>query len=369
MVNKKEYISKVFPLKVLKVIWDNLETKNHRFYSFTIKPLRCMFPGEKGQKGLRGENGLKGLNGSLGLPGPIGDVGEKGQKGDTGLRGPVGPPGLKGIHGEDGLKGHKGTQGNKGSKGEHGNKGLLGEKGIVGNMSDPGRQGVKGDRGDAGSMGPKGATGEQGRKGLDVKPINGDCDCLQKPAFDTPSASDYVVSPLSQSAEFPCHATGFPPPFVTVTKTASAGKHSVQNITGYIFIQNEADYGTYTCTAENAVGRILKRVTVIKTGAKPVFLSIPFDNEYQLGNNVTYVCDAFGLPPPEVRILKDGHEVNSTSRLILTKDFRLNGTSVTLLFQNLVASDIGTYVCTAKNALEEITSQPFHLNAPKNVHG
>ncbi|KAL3885472.1 hypothetical protein ACJMK2_025528 [Sinanodonta woodiana] len=255
------------------------------------------------------------------------------------------------------------------AQGEHGDKGLLGEKGAVGELGDPGLQGVKGDTGDIGSTGHKGATGEQGKKGLDVKPIIGDCDCLKKPAFDVPSASDYVVSPLSQSAEFPCNATGFPTPFVTITKTASSGKHGVQNVPGYIFIQSEADYGTYTCTAENVFGKALKQVTIVKTGEKPAILRIPFDNVYQLRTNVTYVCDAFGMPPPEVRFLKDGQEVNSTSRLRLIKATRLNGTSVTLLFQNLDASDIGTYACTAINALGEITSQPFQLNATTNIHG
>ena len=59
------------------------------------------------------------------------------------------------------------------------------------------------------------------------------------------------------------------------------------------------DAGTYTCTAENAVGRARRRVhlTIL---ALPVFTTLPGDRSLRLGDRLWLHCAARGSPTPRI---------------------------------------------------------------------
>ena len=59
------------------------------------------------------------------------------------------------------------------------------------------------------------------------------------------------------------------------------------------------DAGTYTCTAENAVGRARRRVhlTIL---ALPVFTTLPGDRSLRLGDKLWLHCAARGSPTPQI---------------------------------------------------------------------
>ena len=59
------------------------------------------------------------------------------------------------------------------------------------------------------------------------------------------------------------------------------------------------DAGTYTCTAENAVGRARRRVhlTIL---ALPVFTTLPGDRSLRLGDKLWLRCAARGSPTPRI---------------------------------------------------------------------
>lgn len=65
-----------------------------------------------------------------------------------------------------------------------------------------------------------------------------------------------------------------------------------------LYLQSQ-DAGTYTCTAENPVGRARRRVhlTIL---ALPVFTTLPGDRSLSLGDRLWLRCAARGSPTPHI---------------------------------------------------------------------
>ncbi|KAI4577648.1 hypothetical protein MJT46_003483 [Ovis ammon polii x Ovis aries] len=157
-------------------------------------------------------------------------------------------------------------------------------------------------------------------------------------------------------ALLPCTATGSPEPKVTWEKdgqpvSGAEGKFTIQP-SGELLVKNSEsqDAGTYTCTAENAVGRARRRVhlTIL---ALPVFTTLPGDRSLHLGDKLWLRCAARGSPTPRI-----GWTVNN--RLVTEGVSEQDGGS-TLQRVAVTREDSGTYVCWAENRVGRVQAVSF----------
>ncbi|XP_020925890.1 myosin light chain kinase, smooth muscle isoform X1 [Sus scrofa] len=154
------------------------------------------------------------------------------------------------------------------------------------------------------------------------------------------------------------------------------------------------DDGTYTCLAENTLGRVScsARVTVHekKSDGKseyllpaapskpmaPIFLQGLSDLSVMDGSQVTMTVQVSGNPPPEVIWLHDGNEIQESEDF----HFEQRGTRHSLCIQEVFPEDTGTYTCEAWNSAGEVRTQavltvqepqdgtqPWFISKPRSV--
>uniref|UniRef100_G1PQB8 Hemicentin 2 n=1 Tax=Myotis lucifugus TaxID=59463 RepID=G1PQB8_MYOLU len=157
-------------------------------------------------------------------------------------------------------------------------------------------------------------------------------------------------------ALLPCTARGSPEPDITWEKdgqpvSGAEGKFSIQP-SGQLLVRNSEsqDAGTYTCTAENPVGRARRRVhlTIL---ALPVFTTLPGDRSLRPGDRLWLRCAARGSPTPRI-----GWTVND--RPVTEGVSELDGGS-TLQRVAVSREDSGTYVCWAENRVGRVQAVSF----------
>ncbi|XP_015423241.1 PREDICTED: hemicentin-2 [Myotis davidii] len=157
-------------------------------------------------------------------------------------------------------------------------------------------------------------------------------------------------------ALLPCTARGSPEPDITWEKdgqpvSGAEGKFSIQP-SGQLLVRNSEsqDAGTYTCTAENTVGRARRRVhlTIL---ALPVFTTLPGDRSLRPGDRLWLRCAARGSPTPRI-----GWTVND--RPVTEGVSELDGGS-TLQRVAVSREDSGTYVCWAENRVGRVQAVSF----------
>nr|XP_020731255.1 hemicentin-2-like [Odocoileus virginianus texanus] len=157
-------------------------------------------------------------------------------------------------------------------------------------------------------------------------------------------------------ALLPCTASGSPKPNITWEKdgqpvSGAEGKFTIQP-SGELLVKNSEsqDAGTYTCTAENAVGRARRRVhlTIL---ALPVFTTLPGDRSLRLGDRLWLHCAARGSPTPRI-----GWTVNN--RLVTEGVSEQDGGS-TLQRVAVTREDSGTYTCWAENRVGRAQAVSF----------
>ncbi|XP_035878268.1 hemicentin-2 [Phyllostomus discolor] len=157
-------------------------------------------------------------------------------------------------------------------------------------------------------------------------------------------------------ALLPCAARGSPEPDITWEKdglpvSAAEGKFAVQP-SGELLVKDSEtqDAGTYTCTAENPVGRARRRVhlTVL---ALPVFTTLPGDRSLGLGDRLWLRCAARGSPTPRI-----GWIVNDQP---VTEGVSEQDGGSTLQRVAVTREDGGTYVCWAENSVGRVQATSF----------
>ncbi|KAM6184061.1 hemicentin-2 [Erethizon dorsatum] len=159
-------------------------------------------------------------------------------------------------------------------------------------------------------------------------------------------------------ALLPCVARGSPEPDIRwekdgqpVTVSGAQGKFSLQP-SGELLVKNSEgqDAGTYTCTAENAVGRARRRVhlTIL---ALPVFTTLPGDRSLRLGDRLWLRCAARGSPTPRL-----GWTVNDQP---VTDGVSEQDGGSTLQRAAVTREDSGTYVCWAENRVGRVQAVSF----------
>uniref|UniRef100_A0A8C6W1G7 Hemicentin 2 n=1 Tax=Nannospalax galili TaxID=1026970 RepID=A0A8C6W1G7_NANGA len=157
-------------------------------------------------------------------------------------------------------------------------------------------------------------------------------------------------------ALLPCKAKGSPEPAITWEKdgqpvSGTEGKFTLQP-SGELLVKNSEsqDAGTYTCTAENAVGRARRRVhlTILTL---PVLTTLPGDRSLRLGDRLWLRCAARGSPTPRI-----GWTINDQ---LVTEGVSEQDGGSTLQRAAVAREDGGTYVCWAENRVGRVQAVSF----------
>lgn len=117
------------------------------------------------------------------------------------------------------------------------------------------------------------------------------------------------------------------------------------------------DEGTYTCVAENSVGRA-EASGSLSVHVPPQFVTKPQNQTVAPGANVSFQCETKGNPPPAIFWQKEGSQVllfpsqslQPMGRLLVSPRGQLNITEVKI-------GDGGYYVCQAVSVAGSILAK------------
>ncbi|XP_037122884.1 roundabout homolog 1 isoform X5 [Syngnathus acus] len=208
---------------------------------------------------------------------------------------------------------------------------------------------------------------------------------LERPSFVRRPGSQVVL--VDQSVEFRCEARGDPVPTVRWRKDDGDLPKTRYEIredhTLKIRRLTSADVGSYTCVAENMVGKAeaSASLTVHVVSVPPTFVVRPRNQVVGVGRTVTFQCEATGNPQPAIFWQREGSQnllfsyqppqPSSRFSVSQTGDLTITGAE---------RSDVGYYSCQALNiagsvitkALLEVTDvvsdrpPPVILQGPTN---
>ena len=77
----------------------------------------------------------------------------------------------------------------------------------------------------------------------------------------------------------------------------------------------------------------------------------------EVGSNVTFSCEATGVPLPNITFVSSSHRIP----LVVNVQVIVNSVIGILSLTNLVDSDSGNFTCVANNGVPESTSAFFEL--------
>ncbi|XP_053543554.1 roundabout homolog 1 isoform X4 [Ictalurus punctatus] len=174
---------------------------------------------------------------------------------------------------------------------------------------------------------------------------------LERPSFLRRPSSQSVL--VEQSVEFRCEAQGDPVPTVRWRKEDGElpkGRFEIRDDhTLKLKRLSSADAGSYTCLAENMMGKAEATAT-LTVHVPPVFAVRPRNQVVGLGRTVTFQCEATGSPQPAIFWQREGSQnllfssqpPQSSSRFSVSQTGDLTITGVE-------RGDSGYYSCQALN--------------------
>ncbi|XP_065507964.1 roundabout homolog 3 [Caloenas nicobarica] len=172
---------------------------------------------------------------------------------------------------------------------------------------------------------------------------------FERPAFGKRPQNQAVL--VEGTAEFPCEVLGDPQPVARWHKEEGEmppGRWEVlPNNTLRIQRLQAADEGTYTCVADNSVGRAEASGT-LTVHVPPQLVTSPRDQTVNPGQSVTFQCQSKGNPPPAVFWQKEGSQTllfpaqppHATTRVSVSPAGAITITAVQ-------PGDAGHYLCQA----------------------
>ncbi|EPY75447.1 hypothetical protein CB1_001657004 [Camelus ferus] len=177
---------------------------------------------------------------------------------------------------------------------------------------------------------------------------------LERPSF-VKRPSNLAVT-VDDSAEFKCEARGDPVPTVRWRKDDGELPKSRYEIrddhTLKIRKVMASDMGSYTCVAENMVGKAEASAT-LTVQEPPHFVVKPRDQVVALGRTVTFQCEATGNPQPAIFWRREGSQPpQSSSRFSVSQTGDLTIT-------NVQRSDVGYYICQTLNVAGSIITKAY----------
>ncbi|XP_045441431.1 roundabout homolog 3 [Pipistrellus kuhlii] len=181
----------------------------------------------------------------------------------------------------------------------------------------------------------------------------------ERPSFLRRPASQVVLA--EAPAHFPCEVQGDPPPRLHWRREDGelpTGRYEIRSDHSlWIGRVSAEDEGTYTCVAENSVGRA-EASGSLSVHVPPQLVTQPQDQTAAAGDSVTFQCETKGNPPPAIFWQKEGSQVllfptqslQPTGRFAVSPRGQLNITDVQ-------SGDAGYYVCQAVSVAGSILAK------------
>ncbi|XP_042313952.1 roundabout homolog 1 isoform X4 [Sceloporus undulatus] len=187
---------------------------------------------------------------------------------------------------------------------------------------------------------------------------------LERPSF-VKRPSNLAVT-ADDSAEFNCEARGDPVPTVRWRKDDGELPKARYEIRDdhTLKIRKVAaeDMGSYTCVAENMVGKAeaSATLTVQVVSEPPHFVVKPRDQVVALGRTVTFQCEATGNPQPAIFWRREGSQnlLFSYQPPQSSNRFSVSQTG-DLTITNVQRTDVGYYICQTLNVAGSITTKAY----------
>nr|XP_060626509.1 roundabout homolog 2 isoform X8 [Anolis sagrei ordinatus] len=181
-----------------------------------------------------------------------------------------------------------------------------------------------------------------------------DSDPAELTVFERPT---FLRRPINQVVleeevvEFRCQVQGDPQPTVRWKKDDNdlpRGRYDIKDdYTLRIKKAMSTDEGTYTCIAENRVGKVEASAT-LTVRAPPQFVVRPRDQIVAQGRTVTFPCETKGNPQPAVFWQKEGSQNLLFPNQPLQPNSRYSVSPTgDLTITNIQRSDAGYYICQA----------------------
>nr|XP_057936065.1 roundabout homolog 1 isoform X1 [Doryrhamphus excisus] len=174
---------------------------------------------------------------------------------------------------------------------------------------------------------------------------------LERPSFVRRPGSQVVL--VDQSVEFRCEARGDPVPTVRWRKDDGdlpKGRYEIrEDHTLKIRRLISADVGSYTCVAENMVGKAEASAS-LTVHVPPAFVVRPRNQVVGVGRTVTFQCEATGNPQPAIFWQREGSQnlLFSYQPPQPASRFSVSQTG-DLTITDAERSDVGYYSCQALN--------------------
>ncbi|XP_077198497.1 roundabout homolog 2 isoform X11 [Paroedura picta] len=181
-----------------------------------------------------------------------------------------------------------------------------------------------------------------------------DSDPAELTVFERPT---FLRRPINQVVleeeivEFRCQVQGDPQPTVRWKKDDNdlpRGRYDIKDdYTLRIKKTMSTDEGTYTCIAENRVGKVEASAT-LTVRAPPQFVVRPRDQIVAQGRTLTFPCETKGNPQPAVFWQKEGSQNLLFPNQPLQPNSRYSVSPTgDLTITNIQRSDAGYYICQA----------------------
>ncbi|KAI5142150.1 Roundabout 3 [Manis pentadactyla] len=182
---------------------------------------------------------------------------------------------------------------------------------------------------------------------------------LERPSFLRRPVNQVVLA--DAPVDFPCEVQGDPPPRLRWRKEDGelpTGRYEIRSDHSlWIGSVSAEDEGTYTCVAENSVGRA-EASGSLSVHVPPQLVTQPQDQKAAPGESVTFQCETKGNPPPAIFWQKEGSQVllfpsqslQLTGRFSVSPRGQLNITEVQ-------SGDAGYYVCQAVSVAGSILAK------------
>ncbi|KAM6158635.1 roundabout homolog 3 [Rhynchocyon petersi] len=182
---------------------------------------------------------------------------------------------------------------------------------------------------------------------------------LERPSFLRKPVNQVVLA--DAPVAFPCEVQGDPPPHLQWHKEDGElppGRYEIRSDHSlWIERVSAEDEGTYTCVAENSVGRV-EASGFLSVHVPPQLVTQPQDQKAAPGESVTFQCETKGNPPPAIFWQKEGSQVllfpsqslQPTGRFSVSPRGQLNIT-------DLQSGDAGYYVCQAVSVAGSILAK------------
>uniref|UniRef100_A0A3B3TUT6 Roundabout guidance receptor 1 n=1 Tax=Poecilia latipinna TaxID=48699 RepID=A0A3B3TUT6_9TELE len=174
---------------------------------------------------------------------------------------------------------------------------------------------------------------------------------LERPTFVKRPGN--VVLLADESVEFHCVVQGDPVPTVRWRKDDSdLPKGRFEILEDHTLIVRQVaspDEGSYTCMAENMVGKSEASAT-LTVHVPPAFAVRPRNQAVSVGRTVTFQCEATGNPQPAIFWQREGSESLLFSYQPPQPFSRLSVSQMgSLTITDVQRSDAGFYICQALN--------------------